>query len=114
MNIDVLWVFREYGPLYKIRIGQRVIIIVSDPDIVQQQLRDRPHRLTRQPATIPVFKELKMHGLFSNEGRSRCNILRESTMIHLPDTLTDIPSQPKARNGSSLASGLRPYFHRAR
>ncbi|RUS15845.1 cytochrome P450, partial [Endogone sp. FLAS-F59071] len=58
----------EYGPLYKIKVGQRVVVIISDPSIVQQQLKDRPHRLTRQPAVITVFKELKMHGLFSNEG----------------------------------------------
>jgi cytochrome P450 len=58
----------EFGTLYKFELGQRPVLVVTDPELNQRILRDRP-KLYRRLGTIePVFKEMGITGVFSAEG----------------------------------------------
>ena len=58
----------EFGTLYKFKLGQRPVLVVTDPEINQRILRDRP-KLYRRLGTIePVFQEMGITGVFSAEG----------------------------------------------
>jgi cytochrome P450 len=58
----------RYGPLYKIRLGRRLVVVVADPSLVNQVLRDRPEGYRRVTAIEKVQNELGVGGVFSAEG----------------------------------------------
>ncbi|WP_330257652.1 cytochrome P450 [Nocardia sp. NBC_00565] len=58
----------EYGPLYQLRMPGRRIVVVSDPDLNREILRDRPGGFRRQSAIESVMDEMGSNGLFSLEG----------------------------------------------
>ena len=58
----------EFGTVYKFQLGQRPVLVVTDPDLNQIILRNRP-KLYRRLGTIePVFQEMGISGVFSAEG----------------------------------------------
>ena len=58
----------EFGPLYKFDLGQRPVVVVTDPELNQTILRNRP-KLYRRLGTIEtVFQEMGISGVFSAEG----------------------------------------------
>jgi cytochrome P450 len=58
----------EFGTLYKFELGQRPVVVVTDPELNQTILRNRP-KLYRRLGTIePVFQEMGITGVFSAEG----------------------------------------------
>lgn len=58
----------EYGAVYRMRIGRRRIVVVSDPALASKALRARP-KTFRRPSNIEVvFRELQVEGVFSAEG----------------------------------------------
>lgn len=57
-----------YGPLYKIGLGPRPVVVCADPALNNQILRARPDTFRRNGAVEPVFRELGAHGVFSAEG----------------------------------------------
>ncbi|RUP31298.1 cytochrome P450, partial [Jimgerdemannia flammicorona] len=57
----------EYGPIFKVKMPGVEWIVLSDPDIINQQLKERPNRYSRTTKLISLFKELRTHGLFSSE-----------------------------------------------
>lgn len=57
-----------YGPLYKIYLGRRPVVVVSDPVLINEVLRDRPDGFRRISAIERVQNELGMGGVFSAEG----------------------------------------------
>ncbi len=61
------WV-RAYGPLYKIGLGSRPVVVCADPALNNQILRARPDTFRRIGTVAPVFRELGAHGVFSAEG----------------------------------------------
>ncbi len=58
----------RYGPLYKFRLGRRPVVVVADPALVNQILRDRPEGYRRVSALEKVQNELGIGGVFSAEG----------------------------------------------
>jgi cytochrome P450 len=58
----------EYGPVYGVRIGPQRYVVLSDPDLIQLALRDRPGTYRRMANLEPVFRELGIDGVFSAEG----------------------------------------------
>ena len=57
----------EFGTLYKFELGQRPVVVVTDPELNQTILRNRP-KLYRRLGTIePVFQEMGITGVFSAE-----------------------------------------------
>jgi cytochrome P450 len=58
----------EFGALYKFDLGRRPVVVVTDPDLNQLILRNRP-KLYRRLGTIEsVFQEMGITGVFSAEG----------------------------------------------
>ena len=58
----------EFGALYKFEVGQRPVVVVTDPELNQTILRNRP-KLYRRLGTIePVLQEMGIAGVFSAEG----------------------------------------------
>jgi cytochrome P450/nitrite reductase/ring-hydroxylating ferredoxin subunit len=63
------WALR-YGPLARVRIGGKNIVIVNDPTLTEQVFRQRPHGFRRGTRLEAVLRELETHGVFSAEGES--------------------------------------------
>lgn len=78
---------REYGPIYRFRLGPQPMVVVSDADATMTVLRERPHDFRRHFAIRPIFRELGIDGLFSAEGddwrRQRPLVMRALDPAHL-------------------------------
>jgi cytochrome P450 len=60
---------REYGPMFRARIGQREVVVLSDSAAITAVLRDRPDGFRRPAVTAEVSAELGGNvGLFLAEG----------------------------------------------
>src|SRR5687768_10370354 len=58
----------QFGPFYKFELGSRPVVVITDPELNQTILKNRP-KLYRRLGTIePVFKEMGITGVFSAEG----------------------------------------------
>ena len=59
---------RRYGPLYRLRLGPRDVLVVSQADLIASMLRDRPDGWRRMRTMADVIREIGGHGVFSAEG----------------------------------------------
>ncbi len=59
---------RQYGPLYRIRLGNREMLVISRTDLIAAMLRDRPDAWRRPRPMQNIIREMGGHGLFSAEG----------------------------------------------
>jgi cytochrome P450/nitrite reductase/ring-hydroxylating ferredoxin subunit len=59
---------RRYGSLYRVRLGARPFVIVTDPALIAEILRNRPEIYRRIDRMQIVFAELGISGVFSAEG----------------------------------------------
>jgi cytochrome P450 len=59
---------REYGPIYRYKLGAKNYVGVGDVRLIAQALRERPDRYRRLGEIEPIFKEMGIHGVFSAEG----------------------------------------------
>jgi len=48
---------RKYGPVYRVSIGRKVVVIMSDHDATMKALRERPHDFTRSRVIRPLFAD---------------------------------------------------------
>jgi cytochrome P450 len=58
----------EYGPIYKIKMGPREIVCISDAETINQMLRDRPKTFRRRRSLETIIDEMGFNGVFSSEG----------------------------------------------
>ncbi|HEX7438943.1 MAG TPA: cytochrome P450 [Caldimonas sp.] len=62
------WAHR-YGTFFRLRLGQRNVLVVSDHAVIATVLRDRPERFGRPVYSGRVLREMGFHeGLFSANG----------------------------------------------
>jgi cytochrome P450 len=59
---------REFGPMYKIRVGRKPIVVISDNALIATLLRDRPDAIRRSSRTSRLLSELGTSGVFTSEG----------------------------------------------
>ncbi len=59
---------RVHGPMYRLRVGPTQVLVVSDPLVVHQMLRDRPDAIRRSSRMARVLNELGVVGVFTAEG----------------------------------------------
>jgi cytochrome P450/nitrite reductase/ring-hydroxylating ferredoxin subunit len=59
---------RRYGSLYQVRLGARPFVVVTDPALIAEILRNRPETYRRIDRMQIVFGELGVNGVFSAEG----------------------------------------------
>ena len=59
----------EYGPIYRLRVGPRRVMVIGDHALVARVLRDRPEGFRRTSALETVWTEMGMQpGLFAVNG----------------------------------------------
>lgn len=58
----------EYGPLYRVRMGPREMLVVARTDLIAQLLRDRPDAWRRPRPMQNIIREMGGHDVFSAEG----------------------------------------------
>ncbi|MBB2487724.1 cytochrome P450 [Mitsuaria sp. WAJ17] len=68
-----------HGPLYRLQLGRRPVLVVADHQLAQDVMRRRPQRVLRSPTTRRVCQELGVDGLFMSEGE-RWQALRRLTV----------------------------------
>lgn len=86
-------IFREwskvYGDMFRIKLPQGDALVISDPKIIQDILRDRPDTFRRIKTFAPFFEEIDGHGVFSQEGeiweRHRRIIVPALNLTHIQD-----------------------------
>jgi cytochrome P450 len=59
---------REFGPIYRYRVGRRNVVVVSDTELINEALRDRPERFRRRKMMQQGMHDLGIDGVFSAEG----------------------------------------------
>lgn len=58
----------QYGPLYKIQIGRKPLLIVADATMIATLMRDRPDAIRRSSRTANAINDMGVTGVFSDEG----------------------------------------------
>jgi len=60
---------RELGPIFRMKLGKREIVVISDHEAIGAVLRDRPAGFRRNPLVSYLGMEMGMKpGVFSAEG----------------------------------------------
>lgn len=59
---------RRYGSAYRIGLGRRPNLVLSDPELIRAVLRDRPEGFRRNRTLETVLSEMGISGVFSAEG----------------------------------------------
>lgn len=58
----------EFGMIYRIRLGPSKHIVITDPEIYQEIMKQRPHHFRRMEKMDVIFQEEGVHGVFNAEG----------------------------------------------
>ena len=58
----------RHGPAYRLRVGRRDALVISDPALIATALRERPGTWRRMRPIEAVIREAGGHGVFSAEG----------------------------------------------
>ena len=58
----------QYGPLFRLRLRGRDVLVVSDTELIGEVLRSRPEKFRRRRALRTVMLELGIDGVFNAEG----------------------------------------------
>lgn len=78
---------KTYGPMYRLRMGPRNALVVSQPDLIASILRDRPGGWSRFESMRAVIHEMGVNGLFNAEGESWRRQRRLVTAAFTPNHL---------------------------
>src|SRR5262245_12082651 len=60
----------EFGPIYTIDLPHRSALVIADPELINNILRERPETYRRVGSIEPIFKVMGINGVFSAEGES--------------------------------------------
>ena len=58
----------EFGPMFTFKLGPRPVVVFSEPEVIQEILKQRPQPYRRLDTIESVFREIGIHGVFSAEG----------------------------------------------
>jgi cytochrome P450 len=58
----------EYGPMYRIDIGPRRVVVIGDAEVLNSVLRDRPDGFRRWSEILEISEEMGFAGVFAVEG----------------------------------------------
>lgn len=59
---------RELGPVYRLDLLGKPVLVFSDAAAMQALLRERPHAVSRGVTLRPILREMGIDGVFSAEG----------------------------------------------
>ena len=69
IHLDVEQWAREFGPLFRMRLGRQDQLVIADHELLAAVMRDRPEGFRRSPFTSVIGSEMGLpQGLFSAEG----------------------------------------------
>ncbi len=69
IHLDVEQWAREFGPLFRMRLGRHEQLVIADHELLGAVMRDRPEGWRRSPYTSKIGTEMGLpQGLFSAEG----------------------------------------------
>lgn len=58
----------QYGDMYRFSLAHKPVVVISNPELIQYILRERPHTFRRGGAIEQISRELGTHGVFAAEG----------------------------------------------
>jgi cytochrome P450 len=58
----------QYGPIYRVQIGPRRLVVLSDPESIKRMFRERPDLFRRTRSLAAATSEMGLNGVFSAEG----------------------------------------------
>jgi len=58
----------EYGPVFQLKLVRSNMIVITEPEIIQHILRDRPEGFVRMTKVDKILREGNVHGVFNAEG----------------------------------------------
>jgi hypothetical protein len=59
-----------YGPIYKVQLGARKMLVISDHELINAVMKDRPEGFSRPEGLRAIVREMGIeHGLFTAEGQ---------------------------------------------
>jgi cytochrome P450 len=58
----------EYGMVYKLILGPSKLTVITDPDLIQEVLKQRPEKFRRMAKMDDVLTEAGVNGVFNAEG----------------------------------------------
>ena len=61
---------REHGEEFRLRIGPREVVVLANPEVIAEVLRDRPEGFRRTSRLAAISKEMGFNGVFSANGES--------------------------------------------
>jgi cytochrome P450 len=76
-----------YGGIYQFRLANKPVVAISDSELIQQILRDRPQTYRRVGAIERISKELGTHGVFAAEGEQWQRQRALTTQAFRPENL---------------------------
>lgn len=59
---------KKFGLIYRLQLGPSKLIVVTDPDIIQEILRARPDKFRRMEKMDNIMREEGVYGVFNAEG----------------------------------------------
>lgn len=69
VHLDVERWAREYGPVFKARLGPTHVLVLSDHDVINAVMKDRPEGFRRPSSLDKIVREMGIQpGLFNAEG----------------------------------------------
>ena len=108
-----------HGPLYRLQLGRRPVLVVADHQLAQEVMRRRPQRVLRSPTTRRVCQELGVDGLFMSEGERWQALRRLTVRAFTPEVLRgfhprllDIGQRWRERWVQALRDGRQPDLAR--
>jgi len=104
----------EFGSIYRFRIAHRDVVVVSDTELINEVLRDRPGGFRRRKLIQDAMLELGIDGVFTAEGldwrRQRKLAMHALNTSHLRDffdRLDAVTARLQRRWERAAASGER-------
>ena len=59
---------RQYGEIFRFRIGRRQLLVLANPETIAAVLRDRPDGFHRTERLSAIAREMGFDGVFSANG----------------------------------------------
>lgn len=103
---------RRYGSMYKLRLGQRRVVAISAPALIDELLRARPEVFRRSANMDAIISEIGIKGVFNAEGdawrpqrKLAVAALAQRNLRHLYPSIRTVASRLKTRWERFAASG---------